>query len=32
VRDWVWPDAGQTATDAAGPMYDAATATGGDNE
>ncbi|WP_277208698.1 phosphoketolase family protein [Isoptericola croceus] len=32
VRDWVWPDAGQTATHAAGPMYDAATATGGDNE
>ncbi|GAA1974070.1 phosphoketolase family protein [Isoptericola halotolerans] len=32
VRDWVWPDAGQTATEAAGPMYDAATATGGDNE
>ena len=32
VRDWVWPDAGQTATEEGGPMYDAGTATGGDNE
>ncbi|MFC4554343.1 phosphoketolase [Georgenia faecalis] len=29
VADWVWPDAGQTATEAAGPMRDS---TGGDNE
>jgi xylulose-5-phosphate/fructose-6-phosphate phosphoketolase len=32
VRDWVWPDAGDTATSASGPQYDAATSTGGDNE
>ena len=32
VRDWVWPDAGETATEGAGPMYDATAATGGDNE
>ena len=32
VRDWVWPDAGDTATATGGPEYDAASATGGDNE
>ncbi|QDW62655.1 phosphoketolase [Oerskovia sp. KBS0722] len=32
VRDWVWPDAGDTATEGSGPSYDAAAATGGDNE
>ncbi len=32
VRDWVWPDAGETATEAAGPMLDASRTTGGDNE
>ncbi|MNW56972.1 Xylulose-5-phosphate/fructose-6-phosphate phosphoketolase [compost metagenome] len=32
VRDWVWPDAGDTATAEGGPAYDAAAATGGDNE
>ena len=32
VRDWVWPDAGDTATAKGGPEYDAAAATGGDNE
>jgi xylulose-5-phosphate/fructose-6-phosphate phosphoketolase len=32
VRDWVWPDAGDTATGQSGPQYDAAATTGGDNE
>jgi xylulose-5-phosphate/fructose-6-phosphate phosphoketolase len=36
VRDWVWPDAGETGTEGAGPAYSGqgagATATGGDNE
>ena len=40
VRDWVWPDVGQTATEGAGPAYTGqtagvvggTTATGGDNE
>jgi xylulose-5-phosphate/fructose-6-phosphate phosphoketolase len=36
VRDWVWPDAGETGTEASGPAYSGqgagATATGGDNE
>jgi xylulose-5-phosphate/fructose-6-phosphate phosphoketolase len=32
VRDWVWPDAGDTALRTGGPQYDAAAATGGDNE
>ncbi|PFG42279.1 xylulose-5-phosphate/fructose-6-phosphate phosphoketolase [Isoptericola jiangsuensis] len=32
VRDWVWPDAGDTAAGSGGPQYDAAAATGGDNE
>ncbi|MFE6969247.1 phosphoketolase [Isoptericola sp. NPDC057653] len=32
VRDWVWPDAGDTATAQGGPQYDASAATGGDNE
>ncbi|MFE7405670.1 phosphoketolase [Isoptericola sp. NPDC057559] len=32
VRDWVWPDAGDTATAQGGPEYDASAATGGDNE
>ncbi len=32
VRDWVWPDAGDTATEAGGPSYDTAALTGGDNE
>jgi len=38
VRDWVWPDAGETATEGAGPAYTGQGAgsttgdTGGDNE
>ncbi|WP_265520696.1 phosphoketolase family protein [Oerskovia flava] len=35
VRDWVWPDAGDTGTESSGPAYDAPAAaqdTGGDNE
>ena len=36
VRDWVWPDAGETGTESAGPTYAGQTggtaATGGDNE
>ncbi|MGF0115867.1 phosphoketolase family protein [Promicromonospora sp. Marseille-Q5078] len=32
VREWVWPDAGDTGTATGGPEYDAAAATGGDNE
>ena len=35
VRDWVWPDAGDTGTAVGGPQADhlsATTATGGDNE
>ncbi|NIZ93640.1 phosphoketolase family protein [Kineococcus rubinsiae] len=39
VRDWVWPDAGETATESAGPTYAGESAgataggdTGGDNE
>jgi xylulose-5-phosphate/fructose-6-phosphate phosphoketolase len=35
VRDWVWPDVGETATEDGGPQYDgggAAQDTGGDNE
>lgn len=32
VRDWVWPDAGDTATAIGGPQQSAAAATGGDNE
>jgi xylulose-5-phosphate/fructose-6-phosphate phosphoketolase len=35
VRDWVWPDAGDTATAVGGPEQDrlsATAATGGDNE
>ncbi|NMR18947.1 phosphoketolase [Cellulomonas fimi] len=32
VRDWVWPDAGETATEVGGPERDATTSTGGDNE
>ncbi|MFC8598923.1 phosphoketolase [Isoptericola sp. NPDC057191] len=32
VRDWVWPDVGETGTESGGPQYDAAAATGGDNE
>ena len=36
VAAWVWPDAGQTATEDSGPAYDGqrsgSTATGGDNE
>lgn len=32
VRDWVWPDAGETGTEVGGPQQDATAATGGDNE
>jgi xylulose-5-phosphate/fructose-6-phosphate phosphoketolase len=32
VRDWVWPDAGETGTEVGGPQQNAAAATGGDNE
>lgn len=33
VRDWVWPDAGETGREQSGTQYDRATvATGGDNE
>ena len=32
VRDWVWPDAGDTATAVGGPQQSATAATGGDNE
>ncbi|WP_263118335.1 phosphoketolase family protein [Cellulomonas sp. RIT-PI-Y] len=32
VRDWVWPDAGDTGTATGGPQQSATTATGGDNE
>ncbi|MBB2922602.1 phosphoketolase [Cellulomonas cellasea] len=33
VRDWVWPDAGETGREESGTQYDRATvATGGDNE
>jgi xylulose-5-phosphate/fructose-6-phosphate phosphoketolase len=35
VRDWVWPDAGETGTEVGGPQADrvsATAATGGDNE
>ncbi len=36
VRDWVWPDVGETATEEGGPQYNGASAaaqdTGGDNE
>ncbi|AEG43516.1 phosphoketolase [Isoptericola variabilis] len=32
VRDWVWPDVGQTATEEGGPQYAGAQDTGGDNE
>lgn len=33
VRDWVWPDVGETATEAGGPQYSGgAQDTGGDNE
>jgi len=31
VRDWVWPDAGETGTEVGGPMS-ATVSTGGDNE
>jgi len=31
VRDWVWPDAGETGTEVGGPQQNTA-ATGGDNE
>ena len=31
VRDWVWPDAGETGTEIGGPQQNTA-ATGGDNE
>ncbi|WP_454049625.1 phosphoketolase family protein [Cellulomonas sp. Marseille-Q8402] len=31
VRDWVWPDAGETGTEVGGPQQNVA-ATGGDNE
>ena len=32
VRDWVWPDAGETGTEVGGPQQNAAAVTGGDNE
>lgn len=32
IRDWVWPDAGETGTEASGPQTNAAASTGGDNE
>ncbi len=33
VRDWVWPDVGETATEGGGPQYDGGVQdTGGDNE
>lgn len=32
VRDWVWPDAGETATEEGGPQQNATVSTGGDNE
>ncbi|WP_069386992.1 phosphoketolase family protein [Cellulosimicrobium cellulans] len=36
VRDWVWPDVGETGTEEGGPQYNGGTAaaqdTGGDNE
>ncbi|NEB06733.1 hypothetical protein, partial [Streptomyces sp. SID13726] len=36
VRDWVWPDVGEKATEEGGPQYNGASAavqdTGGDNE
>ena len=32
VRDWVWPDAGETGTEVGGPQQNATAATGGDNE
>jgi xylulose-5-phosphate/fructose-6-phosphate phosphoketolase len=32
VRDWVWPDAGETGTEVGGPQQNASAATGGDNE
>jgi xylulose-5-phosphate/fructose-6-phosphate phosphoketolase len=35
VRDWVWPDAGETGTEVGGPQQDRVstpTDTGGDNE
>ncbi|AEE45222.1 phosphoketolase family protein [Cellulomonas fimi] len=32
VRDWVWPDAGETGTEQGGPQQSATLATGGDNE
>ncbi|PZR54925.1 phosphoketolase [Xylanimonas oleitrophica] len=32
VRDWVWPDVGETGTRKGGPQYHAAQDTGGDNE
>lgn len=32
VRDWVWPDAGETATEQGGPQQNATVSTGGDNE
>jgi xylulose-5-phosphate/fructose-6-phosphate phosphoketolase len=31
VRDWVWPDVGETGTEAGGPQYTMQD-TGGDNE
>lgn len=32
VRDWVWPDSGDTGTEQGGPQRSATAATGGDNE
>lgn len=32
VRDWVWPDAGETGTEVGGPQQNASVTTGGDNE
>jgi xylulose-5-phosphate/fructose-6-phosphate phosphoketolase len=32
VRDWVWPDAGETGTEVGGPQQNATVSTGGDNE
>ncbi len=32
VRDWVWPDVGETATSEGGPQHAGAQDTGGDNE
>jgi len=32
IANWVWPDAGDTATDVSGPGGSSVAATGGDNE